>query len=77
LGTTKFVYDEVAVERLRQNDLWGGAEHDDLHGPRDWRFFICEHAERAGTIRDYRKQMIRVAALAIAAVESYDRKNRP
>lgn len=38
---------------------------------------LVEPAERAEAIAAYRKQMIRIAALAVAAVESFDRKHPP
>ena len=71
------VIDEVLAERKHQDEKFGGPVHDDGHTGRDWIAFIVEHLGRAGTQvfagDNFRKQMIKVAALAIAAVEWYDR----
>jgi len=70
------VYDEIRQERKAQDKKWGGAAHDDVHTQFDWCEFIRHHTSRAVGGRkkdDYRKQMIRVAALAVAAVQSFDR----
>lgn len=81
----------ILNERLRQDDKWGGPEHDDGHVPRDWAAFIIDalgqamNADTVGLIpptgdqrfdkaHEYRRRMIQVAALAVAAVESFDRK---
>lgn len=80
------VYTEVVNERRRQDEQWGGTEHDDTHEPADWRFFIHKQlnammqpleGRMTSAITDpanYRKRLINVAGLAIAAAESYDRK---
>lgn len=66
------ILDEVAAECARQVTQWGGPEHDDEHGPYAWIAFITKHAGKAMD-GDFRGQMIRVAALAVAAVETCDR----
>lgn len=63
---------EIADERGRQDKKWGGPQRDDGHLETDWIEYISEHAHRAER-GIFRKQMIRVAALAIAAIESHDR----
>jgi hypothetical protein len=70
------VYDEIRLERKAQDEKWGGPSHDDGHSGPDWASFIKQHANKAFR-GDYRKQMIRVAALAVAAIESFDRKSGP
>ena len=67
---------DVLLERQHQDEKWGGKEHDDQHEPDDWLGFannviceICEHTT------DFRTGMVKVAALALAAIESHDRKN--
>ncbi|MCC6419517.1 MAG: hypothetical protein IT429_14890 [Gemmataceae bacterium] len=71
---------EVREERQQQDARWGGPEHDDRHSPWDWVAITVRHlglaAEDGGQGVDpvrYRRQMIRVAALAVAAVEALDR----
>ena len=84
------VYTEVVNERRRQDEQWGGPEHDDTHALRDWKSYIeyqskClltkrvyESSEFKGAriepTPEFRERLIKIAALAIAAVESYDRK---
>lgn len=67
------IYDELKTERARQDETHGGIEHDVTHPPEDWIRFIREYAI-SGVInpKDYRKRMIQVGALAIAAVEAFD-----
>lgn len=86
------VYEEVQKERLYQQARYGNDADDEKNTPNDFVAYISHHATRwfnggfapysKGTIADFRKQMIKVAALAIAAVESIDRQsavypNRP
>lgn len=83
---TAYVLAEVAAERDRQDAKWGGPQHDDTHSPGDFCGFVLEHASRAGSAAmgvperefdDYRRQMLRVAALAVAAIEHYDHSWKP
>ena len=77
------ILDEVRTERARQDQMWGGPEHDDTHNSHDWITYIVKHLGKAipsyvpGTDkwepRTWRYQMIKVAALAVAAVEWRDR----
>lgn len=59
-----------------------GYVHDDEHTPGDWTRFIVRHLGRAeqaiedGHPYDWRESMLRVAALAVAAIESHDRSDR-
>lgn len=78
---------QIIEERRSQDRQWGGADHDDGHDRSDWPKFIAEHNDRAikmarkigtthanGAADEYRKQLIEIAALAVAAIESHDRK---
>lgn len=66
---------EVIKERVRQDSKWGEQNHD----LNKWLVIEMEElgeAARAAFEDDYsnyREEMIQVAAVAIAAVESYDR----
>lgn len=68
-------------EREAQDRQWGGPVHDDTHDPD--HFFRCiEHQiDRVRTENAHsRMRMVNIAALAVAAIESMDRKealNRP
>lgn len=73
------IFAEIAEERHQQDTKWGGAAHDDQHDEDDWIEFIEKHARRAapglGFDRQlFRRQMVRVAALAVAAIEWVDRR---
>ena len=64
---------DVLAERARQDAQWGGPSHDDQHDPVDWSHFIEEQAYW-GREQDPRRRFIKIAALAVAAIESIDRK---
>jgi hypothetical protein len=71
------LFEEIRAEREAQDAEWGGTAHDDTHTQFDWWDFIKQHNDRSirGQKRDdYRKQLIRIAALAVAAVQAFDRK---
>lgn len=71
------VYDEILAERDRQDAKWGGPTHDDAYSQENWLNYIASHNVRAAMSENpfvYRKQLVRIAALAVAAVESCDRK---
>jgi hypothetical protein len=74
---------EVIGERERQDAQWGGPEHDDRHLANDWVAIIVRHLglaadDAAATDPErFRRQLVRVAAVAVAALESFDRTRRP
>lgn len=74
---TRSVLAEVSLERLQQDAQWGGASHDDTHKSHDWIAYIVQHAGRAVVwpwdAFAFRRAMVKVAALAVAAVEWADR----
>lgn len=71
---------EICDERTRQDAKWGGPEHDAQHSPLTWAALVTRHAMRAadgsGTLPTFRKQMVRAAALALAAIEACDRATK-
>ena len=77
----KQVLTDITEERIRQSEEWGGAAHDDSHGPHDWVGYIGKQNQVAfaafvgknNDAKEWRSRMVKVAALAIAAIESYDR----
>ena len=75
--STERAVEDILQERLHQIEKWGGDSHDDMHGSHDWLAFITKHTGRAVIwpwSRDiFRQQMIKIAALAIAAIEWCDR----
>ncbi len=78
------VYEEVEMERVRQDKIWGGSTHDDSHGVRDWVAYIVNYlgqavnrdAEWGRDLNRVRECLIKVAALCTAAIESIDRKEQ-
>ena len=75
------VIDDIEEERSRQEKKWGGSTHDDQHRHEDWlRVMIRQigDADRAVECNDgdyYRKQLVQIAALAVAALDSPDRQS--
>ena len=71
----------VCIAAMRQDEKWGGSKHDDEHSPSDWRDIIYVHVRRAQSskrdvgnpIETFVMQMTRVAALAMAAIQAYER----
>jgi predicted RNase H-like HicB family nuclease len=80
LRPTSPVLSEVVQERARQDAQWGGPATDDTREARDWVQFINHQVGRF--VQAYmhtpptpvREVFVKIAALAIAAVESIDRK---
>ena len=73
------VFDEISRERASQDEEWGGADHDDSHERTDWVKFIEKQCRLARTAKDrplddYESRMVKIAALAVAAIESSRRE---
>lgn len=76
---------EIEEERRHQDKKWGGADHDDTHDSYAWISFIIYYLGQSTSdfvrdkgsfvfkLRNFRYNMIKVAALAVAAIESCDR----
>ena len=102
LNTSERVFGDILLERVKQDEQWGGAEHDDRHFPAEWEHYVMKQVALAGDARrigvdhrmsapphfgdddehaeererEWRERMIKVAALAVAAVQSLDRKEK-
>lgn len=86
LSSKERVFFDIVAERIRQNEQWGGPGHDDEHAAADWLRFVVTQAVKAreGCLDDnyliavdpegYRARLVKIAALAVAAIESHDRK---
>lgn len=75
------VIGEVMAERSRQDEKWGGPQVDDARKTElDWIEDLwayltwARQMHRMGSQVKYRRRMMQVAALAVAACESHDRK---
>jgi hypothetical protein len=76
LGVDLAVLADVVAERKRQDEQWGGPEHDDSHRPDDWEDFIINQirrAEKETSDAGYRRRLVNVVALGFAALGSWDR----
>jgi hypothetical protein len=75
------IFNEITEERSRQDQQWGGSEHDDTHDSLDFTMFIQLQAlkHNRAFVRnkhiECRERLIKIAALAVAAVESMDRRH--
>ena len=74
------ILQEIRRERDRQDAKYGGPDHDDSHYPGDWCLILSKYLGRAAaeTIdaepdAAFRGNMIKNAAVAIAATQSLDR----
>ncbi|NKE46287.1 hypothetical protein HB662_15985 [Roseomonas frigidaquae] len=78
--TTQSVLVEVAAERTRQDAQWGGGECDDALPVTTFVQLIGDYAgwarvkAREGSAVEARQRLVQVAALAVAAVETLDRR---
>lgn len=70
------VVKEILDERDRQDALWGGPTHDDGHTQNEWLSFIQLYVDKADDPALFRKELVRVAALAVAAIQAYDRRGQ-
>jgi hypothetical protein len=78
------IFQEIRAEREYQERRWGNGADDTLNTPWMWSAYIAQYATRwmAGTFlplgRDvtdaFRACMVKVACLAVAAIESVDRQ---
>jgi hypothetical protein len=74
---------EVVAERHAQEAEGYTAAWDADHTPDRWLALLCRHLGLAAPVGDgheparYRRQLVRVAALAVAALEAHDRKAGP
>ena len=69
------VLEAIQAERYRQSLQWGGPEHDDEHAPLEWLGFIQKQVNRMAEDSGFSAEMriIKIAALAIAALECCER----
>jgi hypothetical protein len=70
--TETFWGDEIEDELVRLNAGFFDTQHDDRHTKTEWLQFI-DHQLHGTNSTNYRRQLIKIAALAVAAVKSYDR----
>ena len=76
------IYDEIKAERDYQVERWGMKADTTLNEPNDFAAYIANYATRwqdgtfapycSETLDAYRECMVKVATLAVAAVEALD-----
>ena len=68
---------DILAERNRQDEQWGGPDIDDGRSGWDWANYIERQVNlwrhNTGPTNDFRGRMVKVAALALSAIQSYDR----
>jgi hypothetical protein len=73
-------YQDIRNERAAQDAQWGGPSHDDEHDAGDWLFYVGKQLDKArsAAVRcesdKSREALVKIAALAVAAIESQDRQ---
>lgn len=67
----------IASERQRQDEEWGGPTHDDEHTLADWVGFIDYQTTKFDMEgdNDNPERLVKIAALAIAALEAHQRRH--
>ena len=71
------IYKEITKERKAQDKKWGGKKHDASHTPDDWNMFIAKQVGRFyRNKKQARSRFVKIAALAVAAIESIDDQTR-
>lgn len=67
---------DVIGERKRQDAEWGGPATDDKNSFDDWARFITKQIQsvKFDNVETIRRPYVKIAALALAAIESIDRK---
>lgn len=72
------IIEEIKAERAAQDAQWGGPEHDDEHDMNDFSKYILRQLNLCywGRGPGVRERFLKIAALAVAAVESHDRTLR-
>jgi hypothetical protein len=82
-GMNSKISQQIQEEQNHGRQKYGGVyldefSHDDQNPTYVWINCIRDHLERArqGTPMEYRQHLIKVAGLAVSAVESFDRKQQ-
>lgn len=68
------IFEEIETERARQDAKWGGPVNDDLNGFFDWARLIAERCKFVPKYKLVRQNMVEIAALSVACIQSIDRK---
>lgn len=78
LGQPMKAFHLIREERVRQDEQWGGPKHDDQHCAADWSDYITHQLTKLDKyvgLEDGRERFVKIAALAVAALEAADRNH--
>lgn len=77
---TSYIYAQIVSERMRQDNQWGEQNHDPVY----WVGILAEELGEVAkeaieehlrdTSSQYRKELLHLAAVAVAAIEALDRR---
>ena len=78
------VFAEIREERTKQDAKWG----EQNHAPADWLMILGEEVGEvnkaaleakfgSSTLREYREELVQVAAVTVAMIECFDRNHLP
>lgn len=73
MSSRQTIYTEIDGERDYQDKKWGGSTFDDTQTKQQWEEYIMQYAVGERGPASFRARMIKVAALAVAAIESHER----
>jgi hypothetical protein len=69
------ILEEIDKERDYQVGIWS-ADNDNKNTINDWITYICSYATKGrASSKEFREMMVKVGALAVAAIEAYDRNH--
>lgn len=74
------IFADIRAVRREQDVRWGGPAHDDTHSRGEWLAYLRGQLHELGNYSadggpPFRHRLVAIAALAVAAVESFDRKH--
>lgn len=76
----KEIFEAISAERDYQDGVWG-TKFDDKNTPNDWATFLTQYAGKVAPLQMetevYRKNLVKVAAIAVAALEALERTGAP
>lgn len=66
---------DITKERVKQDEQWGGPDQDDLRKEPEWFQYINKQVNQYYDFSgNARERLVKIAALAVAAIEAIDRK---
>lgn len=72
------IFAQIETERAYQDGKWG-TQFDDANTINDWGTYIGIYVAKATAMgvskEEQRKQLLKVASLAVASLETFDRNN--